>query len=111
VAGGLGSIGGAFIAALLIGLVHAFGTALFPQATLVVVFLTMAVVLVLKPQGIGGLPAALLAPLTPPGKPPRSFAASSWDGFGRACLARCFCCWLAWPGWAGRTGRRWRQTC
>ena len=64
VAGGLGSIGGAFIAALLIGLVHAFGTALFPQATLVVVFLTMAVVLVLKPQGIGGLPAALLAPDT-----------------------------------------------
>ena len=61
VTGGLGSIGGAFIAALLIGLVHAFGTALFPQATLVVVFLTMAVVLVVKPQGIGGLPAAMLA--------------------------------------------------
>ena len=61
VTGGLGSIGGAFIAALLIGLVHAFGTALFPQATLVVVFLTMAVVLVVKPQGIGGLPAAVLA--------------------------------------------------
>ena len=61
VAGGLGSIGGAFIAALLIGLVHAFGTALFPQATLVVVFLTMAVVLIVRPQGIGGVPAASLA--------------------------------------------------
>ena len=59
VTGGLGSIGGAFIAALLIGLVHAFGTALFPQATLVVVFVTMAVVLVVKPQGIGGLAAGL----------------------------------------------------
>ena len=54
VTGGLGSIGGAFVAALLIGLVHAFGTAAFPQATLVVVFLTMAVVLVFRPQGLKG---------------------------------------------------------
>ena len=38
VTGGLGSIGGAFLAALLIGLVHAFGINLFPQATLVLVF-------------------------------------------------------------------------
>jgi len=61
VTGGLGSIGGAFAAALLIGLVHAFGTALFPQATLVVVFVTMAVVLVWRPQGLSGLTAASLA--------------------------------------------------
>ena len=54
VTGGLGSIGGAFAAALLIGLVHAFGTAWFPQATLVIVFLTMAVVLVFRPQGLKG---------------------------------------------------------
>jgi branched-chain amino acid transport system permease protein len=60
VTGGLGSIGGAFVAALLIGLVHAFGTAWFPQATLVVVFLTMAVVLVFRPQGLSGGPAASL---------------------------------------------------
>ena len=60
VTGGLGSIGGAFLAALLIGLVHAFGTALLPQATLVIVFLTMAVVLIVRPQGIGGLRAASL---------------------------------------------------
>ncbi len=59
VTGGLGSIGGAFAAALLIGLVHAFGTVLFPQATLVIVFLTMAVVLVFRPQGLNGLAAAL----------------------------------------------------
>ena len=60
VTGGLGSIGGAFVAALLIGLVHAFGTAWFPQATLVVVFLTMAVVLVFRPQGLMGKPAMSL---------------------------------------------------
>ena len=60
VMGGLGSIGGAFVAALLIGLVHAFGITVFPQATLVLVFLTMAVVLVFRPQGLFGLPAAEL---------------------------------------------------
>lgn len=58
VTGGLGSIGGAFVAALLIGLVHAFGTAALPQATLVIVFLTMAVVLVFRPQGLNGMAAA-----------------------------------------------------
>ncbi len=59
VTGGLGSIGGAFAAALLIGLVHAFGIDLFPQATLVLVFLVMAVVLVVRPQGFGGSAAGL----------------------------------------------------
>ncbi len=54
VTGGLGSIGGAFVAALLIGLIHAFGTAYFPQSTLVLVFLTMALVLALRPQGLMG---------------------------------------------------------
>lgn len=58
VTGGLGSIGGAFVAALLIGLVHAFGIGVFPQATLVLVFLTMAVVLVFRPQGLNGLQLA-----------------------------------------------------
>lgn len=54
VTGGLGSIAGAFFAALLIGLVHALGISFFPQATLVLVFLTMAVVLVVRPMGLFG---------------------------------------------------------
>ncbi len=54
VTGGLGSIGGAFVAALLIGVIHALGLSFFPQATLVLVFLTMAVVLVWRPQGLAG---------------------------------------------------------
>ncbi|MEO5658216.1 MAG: ABC transporter permease [Polaromonas sp.] len=62
VTGGLGSIGGAFVAALLIGLVHALGTALFPQATLVIVFLTMAGVLLVRPQGLAGQAIASLEP-------------------------------------------------
>lgn len=57
VTGGLGSIGGAFVAALLIGVIHALGLSFFPQATLVLVFLTMAVVLIWRPQGLAG-PAA-----------------------------------------------------
>jgi branched-chain amino acid transport system permease protein len=59
VTGGLGSIGGAFVAALLIGLVHAFGISIFPQASLVLVFLTMAVVLIFRPQGLFGLASAV----------------------------------------------------
>ncbi len=54
VTGGLGSIAGAFWAALLIGMVHAFGISIFPQATLVLVFVTMAVVLAVRPQGLLG---------------------------------------------------------
>jgi branched-chain amino acid transport system permease protein len=54
VTGGLGSVGGAFAAALLIGVIHALGVSFVPQATLVLVFLTMAVVLVLRPQGLAG---------------------------------------------------------
>ena len=56
VTGGLGSISGAFFAALLIGLVHALGVVVFPQATLVLVFMTMALVLALRPQGLLGKP-------------------------------------------------------
>ena len=54
VTGGLGSISGALLAAVLIGLVHAFGISLMPQATLVLVFVTLALVLALRPQGLLG---------------------------------------------------------
>jgi hypothetical protein len=39
---------------VLIGVIHALGLSFFPQATLVLVFLTMAVVLVWRPQGLAG---------------------------------------------------------
>ncbi len=41
VVGGLGSITGAYLAAVLIGLVHAFGIVYFPKSTLVLAFLVM----------------------------------------------------------------------
>ena len=59
VTGGLGSVGGAFAAAVLIGVIHALGVAWVSQATLVLVFLTMAVVLVWRPQGLGGAAVAV----------------------------------------------------
>ncbi len=87
VVGGMGSIGGAFLAALLIAQVKAlciavgdvsvFGTVLsFSKLTLVVEFAIMAVVLVLRPWGLLGRPqahargAATAEPLfVPPGRP------------------------------------------
>ena len=54
VVGGMGSITGAFVAAVLIGLLHAFGILYFPKITLVLVFLVMAIVLVLRPHGLMG---------------------------------------------------------
>jgi branched-chain amino acid transport system permease protein len=75
VVGGLGSIPGAFIAALLIGLIKAVCIGLgqvelggivvaFPKLTLVAEFVVMAVVLAVKPYGLlGSAPAA--PPTTP----------------------------------------------
>ena len=59
VVGGMGSIPGAFLAAILIGELQAFGILIFPKITLVVVFLIMALVLVVKPSGLLGRPELL----------------------------------------------------
>ncbi len=56
VIGGMGSVTGAFLAAVLIGQLQAFGVLVFPKITLVLVFLLMAVVLVVKPWGLLGRP-------------------------------------------------------
>lgn len=56
VVGGMGSIMGAFVAAVLISELLAFGLVIFPQITLVLIFLVMAVTLVLKPSGLFGRP-------------------------------------------------------
>ena len=58
VVGGMGSVPGAFLAALLIGLLQAFGILVFPKITLVLVFLLMALVLVVRPWGLLGKPDA-----------------------------------------------------
>ena len=54
VVGGMGSVPGAFLAALLIGQLQAFGILVFPKITLVLVFLLMALVLVRAALGPAG---------------------------------------------------------
>jgi branched-chain amino acid transport system permease protein len=52
VIGGIGSIRGALLASLLIGLVDTFGKVFFPQVAGVLVYLLMALVLLWKPDGL-----------------------------------------------------------
>jgi branched-chain amino acid transport system permease protein len=56
VVGGMGSVMGAFLSALIIGQLQAFGILIFPKVTLVLVFLLMALVLVARPWGLLGRP-------------------------------------------------------
>ncbi len=52
VIGGLGSIKGAFLGALMVGLVYTWGTVLVPQFAGAVVYALMAAVLLWKPRGL-----------------------------------------------------------
>ena len=54
IVGGLGSVPGAAIGALLIGLAEQFGLAYFPTYGVVLTFLIMVVVLAVRPQGVMG---------------------------------------------------------
>ena len=52
VIGGIGSVRGALIAALLVGLVDTFGKVLLPQVAGMLVYMLMAAVLLYKPEGL-----------------------------------------------------------
>ena len=52
VIGGIGSVRGALVAALLVGLVDTFGKVLLPQVAGMLVYILMAVVLLYKPEGL-----------------------------------------------------------
>ncbi|WP_333709265.1 branched-chain amino acid ABC transporter permease [Tepidimonas ignava] len=52
VIGGIGSVRGAFVAALLVGLVDTFGKVLLPQLASVLVYMLMAAVLLWRPEGL-----------------------------------------------------------
>ncbi len=54
VIGGMGSVSGALVGALLIGLVRSFGSIGFPLFVEGIMFLAMALILVLKPSGLLG---------------------------------------------------------
>lgn len=54
VIGGMGSLPGAYIAAVLISVLNVFGVAYIPQSTLVLMFVVMAIVLTIRPYGLLG---------------------------------------------------------
>jgi branched-chain amino acid transport system permease protein len=56
--GGSGSLLGCLVGSLVVGFLYNFGQAMFPELAYVVLFLPMLIVLVLRPQGLFGRPAA-----------------------------------------------------
>jgi branched-subunit amino acid ABC-type transport system permease component len=54
VIGGLGNLWGAFVGALLIGVLRAYGTFFLPQFDLALAFILMAIVLIWRPAGLFG---------------------------------------------------------
>ncbi len=59
VVGGMGSILGAFLAAVLISELNTFGILVWPQGTLVLMFILMAVILIVRPTGLLGRPETI----------------------------------------------------
>ncbi|HEY8251490.1 MAG TPA: branched-chain amino acid ABC transporter permease [Burkholderiales bacterium] len=56
VIGGMGSVLGALVASLLVGIVNAFGVLAFPGLAVVLTFAVMAIVLIVRPWGLFGAP-------------------------------------------------------
>jgi len=54
VIGGLGSFGGAFLSAMLLGQIQAFGTVYMPELAALLPYLLMSLILVWRPQGLSG---------------------------------------------------------
>lgn len=54
VVGGMGSLGGAVLASFIIGQLQSFGVILFPQFSLALIYMLMALVLAVKPEGLLG---------------------------------------------------------
>ncbi len=54
VVGGMGSVQGALLGAILIGLIDAFGKALFPEFAMYTIYLAMVIILLARPRGLLG---------------------------------------------------------
>jgi branched-chain amino acid transport system permease protein len=54
VIGGLGSMKGAFVGALLVGILKSVAVAVYPEAEMLLIYLIVIAVLILKPQGLFG---------------------------------------------------------
>jgi branched-chain amino acid transport system permease protein len=56
VIGGLGSLPGSLLGALIVGEIDSFGVILAPEASLPLLYLLMAIILVIRPAGLLGTP-------------------------------------------------------
>jgi len=52
--GGMGSLGGTIIGALITGMIYSFATAYIPEFSLFILFLPVAIILSIRPQGLFG---------------------------------------------------------
>src|SRR5438876_5894166 len=66
VIGGMGSVWGALLASLLIGVLNAYGVLVLPKASIVLMFVVMAVVLIVRPWGLLGRPEVQMRAGGPP---------------------------------------------
>ncbi|HEV8094811.1 MAG TPA: branched-chain amino acid ABC transporter permease [Burkholderiales bacterium] len=58
VVGGLGSLGGAALGALMVGIVRSFAVRYWPEAELFTIYFVMALVLIVRPKGLFSAPEA-----------------------------------------------------
>jgi branched-chain amino acid transport system permease protein len=63
VIGGVGSLGGAFLAAILVGITDSVSKMLWPEASYFVLFAPMAAFLILRPTGLFGRPITVRPPV------------------------------------------------
>jgi branched-chain amino acid transport system permease protein len=54
VVGGMGSIWGTLLGSMIIGLIHSFGVALFPELAMFTIYLVMIIILLVRPAGLLG---------------------------------------------------------
>ena len=87
VIGGLGSTFGAFVAAILVSLLNAFGILILPKISLVLAFLVMAAVLVVRPWGLFGQRPAPARALTSRARLWRPMSERGWFACAVAVLA------------------------
>jgi branched-chain amino acid transport system permease protein len=66
VIGGMGSVWGALLASLLIGVLGAFSILILPRISIVLIFVVMAAVLIVRPWGLLGRPIVGLRAARPP---------------------------------------------
>ena len=94
VIGGMGSLPGAYIAAVIISVLNVFGVSYLPQSTLVLMFVVMAVVLTVRPYGLLGR-EEVAGEHGQVGEPERPIKPASW--LARVVVSLLLLCLLALP--------------